>query len=244
MLSPTLQSEAEECTSSELSGLSSPLTWNSSPRDQSSSAAARSSPLLPDDMTDLLHLDLDLELTSELSIDDLIHSDALSDALSDTPTFALEVPLPSSNAVKDTSPGEPYPLRHKRASSSRDIFEPREKKTKSSNKKGSRDPNRNARLAKENRERKKQYVQGLETQVDNLKAQLAEQQAAFENIKQELDHERVKISQLQQALEHAPVLSRVISSLTSSPGLKFAPPDASGQATTLPIQLNLQICPV
>eukprot|EP00045_Choanoeca_perplexa_P005903 m.49556 g.49556 ORF g.49556 m.49556 type:complete len:277 (-) comp13356_c1_seq2:567-1397(-) len=101
-----------------------------------------------------------------------------------------------------------------------------------------KEPNRNAVMAKLNREKKKAYVNSLEDRIANLEQdkaaalkQVAEQKIAW-------DRAQAEIVRLQTAVKASPAIAQVLRALGNDKALSFG----QGQPTdTIPVQLNLSV---
>eukprot|EP00730_Choanoeca_flexa_P017234 TRINITY_DN8272_c0_g1_i2.p1 TRINITY_DN8272_c0_g1~~TRINITY_DN8272_c0_g1_i2.p1 ORF type:complete len:269 (+),score=72.30 TRINITY_DN8272_c0_g1_i2:215-1021(+) len=104
---------------------------------------------------------------------------------------------------------------------------------------GAKEPNRNAIMAKLNREKKKQYVASLEEKIAALEHEntshlqtIASQQAAFKQAQAE-------ITRLRAAVKAAPAIASVLKTLNGDNAVRFGSPQAN--ETTIPLQLNLSV---
>lgn len=97
-----------------------------------------------------------------------------------------------------------------------------------SQRRGGAEPNRNARMAKENRERKKAYVTDLEQQLAATQQEKADVVAEKTDLQAELAEARAEIAQLRQSLAAAPAIAQVMKALgAASSHLSFdGPPPA------------------
>lgn len=78
------------------------------------------------------------------------------------------------------------------------------------------EPNRNARMAKENRERKKAYVNDLEQQLADMQQQRDAAIAAKRDVEADLAAARQEVAALRASLRGAPAIAEVLRALGSS----------------------------
>jgi uncharacterized coiled-coil protein SlyX len=102
----------------------------------------------------------------------------------------------------------------------------------------SKDPKRNAVMAKLNREKKKAYVNDLEERIAQLESDKA---AALKQVAQQtvaVSRAQAEIARLQAAVKSSPAIAEVLRALGNCNALSFG----QGQpADTIPVQLNLSL---
>lgn len=78
------------------------------------------------------------------------------------------------------------------------------------------EPGRNARMAKLNRERKKQYVQGLETEIAALKEGLVESDKAKQSLEHELSQAQQEIEYLRSVVANQSAIASLLATVSNS----------------------------
>jgi hypothetical protein len=92
------------------------------------------------------------------------------------------------------------------------------------------DPQRNARLAKENRERKKAYIAGLEAELEELRTAKQEADRVGGGAVREAEQLRAENAMLRTTLSEQRALAPIFHAMQTVPNLTFAPPaEASGR---------------
>lgn len=86
---------------------------------------------------------------------------------------------------------------------------------------GGSEPNRNARMAKENRERKKAYVNDLEQQLAATKREKDEVASEKADLEAELAEAHAEIAQLRRSLATAPAIAQVLEALGAASAFSF-----------------------
>eukprot|EP00053_Salpingoeca_punica_P011602 m.103419 g.103419 ORF g.103419 m.103419 type:complete len:461 (-) comp15715_c0_seq19:713-2095(-) len=96
---------------------------------------------------------------------------------------------------------------------------------------GMNDPNRNARLAKENRERKKQYIAGLEATIEELRAQCREHEQKQAELRRQADLVSAENATLRTTLAHQQAFAPIVAAMQAVPGLSFTAPAVTAPVT-------------
>jgi hypothetical protein len=90
------------------------------------------------------------------------------------------------------------------------------------------DPQRNARLAKENRERKKAYIAGLEAELEEMRTAEQEADRVGGEAVREAEQLRAENAMLRTTLSEQRALAPIFHAMQTVPGLTFVPPAEAG----------------